>query len=90
MLQVRCPVVRGAGWSNRGDEPSKDGRVLGEMVTIGWHLGNDGFICVALVAVIVFLATSTRRTARRCPRCKEVNREAAIFCAQCGQRLRHK
>ena len=60
------------------------------MVAIGWHLGDDGFICVALVAVIVFLATSTRRTARRCPRCKEVNREAAVFCAQCGQRLRNK
>ncbi len=49
---------------------------------------DDGHILVVgLVAVIVFLATSTRRSARRCPRCQEVNRERALYCAQCGARL---
>ncbi len=47
----------------------------------------EGLACIAMVVVIVLLATSTRRMARRCPRCSEVNREPAIFCAQCGARL---
>lgn len=47
----------------------------------------DGLVCIGVVVIIVFLATSTRRSARRCPRCQEINREAAIFCAQCGMRL---
>ncbi len=54
---------------------------------IAFHFGDRGFLCVALVAVIVFLATATRRSARRCPRCKEVNREGAVYCAQCGTHL---
>ncbi len=28
-----------------------------------------------------------RRRALRCPRCQEVNRPHAVFCAQCGSRL---
>ena len=66
------------------------GFMMAVMPMLGFRFGNDGLVCVALVAVIVFLATSARRTARRCPRCKEVNREVAIFCAQCGTRLRDK
>ena len=66
------------------------GFVVPGIPTLGWRVGDEGLVCVALVAVIVFLATSTRRSARRCPRCKEINREAAIFCAQCGTRLRGK
>jgi len=42
---------------------------------------------VAIVAVIVFLATSSRRPSRRCTRCREINREQAVYCAQCGTRL---
>lgn len=60
------------------------------MLTLGWKFPGDDLVCIALVAVIVFLGTSTRRTARRCPRCKEVNRDGAIFCAQCGTRLRER
>ena len=63
---------------------------MGVTPVLGFRFGDDGLVCVALVAVIVFLATSTRRTARRCPRCKEINRDAAIFCAQCGMRLRDR
>lgn len=48
---------------------------------------RNGMIFVILVAVIAFLATSSRRSARRCPRCREMNRAAAVFCAQCGHRL---
>ncbi len=50
-------------------------------------LARDQLICIVVVAVIVFLATSTRRSARRCPRCHEVNRSHAIYCAQCGEKL---
>ena len=49
-----------------------------------------GFVWIVLVAVVVFLATFLRRSAHRCPHCKEINREAAIYCAQCGTRLRKK
>ncbi len=47
-------------------------------------------IVVGLVAVIVFLATSTRSAPRRCPRCREINRLQAIYCAQCGTHLPDK
>ena len=52
-----------------------------------FYFGLDGLVCVAVVMIIVFLATSTHRSARRCPRCHEVNREPAVYCAQCGARL---
>jgi rRNA maturation endonuclease Nob1 len=49
---------------------------------------NDHYIIVvAIFALSFFLALTARRPARRCPRCHEVNREQAIFCAQCGSRL---
>ena len=47
----------------------------------------EGLVCIGVVVAIAVLATSFRKTARRCPRCSEVNREAAVFCAQCGKRL---
>ena len=47
----------------------------------------DGLVCIGVIVVIVVLATSSNKIARRCSRCGEVNREAAIFCAQCGNRL---
>jgi len=49
--------------------------------------GDDGFVCVGVFAMIFFLATSVRRPSHRCPRCQEINRPPATFCAQCGQRL---
>ncbi|UCC31290.1 MAG: zinc-ribbon domain-containing protein [Phycisphaerales bacterium] len=54
---------------------------------IGLRFDYDGLVCIGVVAIIVFLATSSRRSARRCPRCQEINREAAVYCAQCGTRL---
>ena len=47
----------------------------------------DGLVCIGVVVAIAMLATSFRKTGRPCPQCSEVNREAAIFCAQCGKRL---
>jgi hypothetical protein len=44
------------------------------------------FVIAAVVAVVV-IASLQRRPSRQCPRCREVNREAAVFCAQCGERL---
>ena len=54
---------------------------------IAFFLGGDGFCCVGFIVVAAVLAASTQRAARRCPGCREINREAAIFCAQCGARL---
>lgn len=61
--------------------------MLTSVPALGLWFDSDGLVCIAVVAVIVFLATSTRRTARRCPRCQEVNRDVAMYCAQCGRRL---
>ncbi len=47
----------------------------------------DGLLCIGVIIVIVVLATSSNKIARRCSRCGEVNREAAIYCAQCGNHL---
>ncbi len=44
-------------------------------------------VCIGVVVAIVMAATSAGRTSRRCPRCREINREPAVFCAQCGARL---
>ncbi len=50
-------------------------------------LENENLLAVAIVAVIVFFATASRRPSRRCSRCREINREQAVYCAQCGVRL---
>lgn len=47
----------------------------------------DGFFVVGAVFLIFILSGCCRRPTRQCPRCREVNREAAIFCSQCGARL---
>lgn len=47
----------------------------------------DGLLCIGVIVVIVVLATSSNKSARRCSRCGEVNREAAVYCAQCGNHL---
>ncbi|RME41623.1 MAG: zinc ribbon domain-containing protein [Planctomycetota bacterium] len=60
---------------------------MNDLLGVLVNLDRDGLLCVALVAVIVFLATSTRRSARRCPRCHEINRDVAVYCAQCGAKL---
>ena len=76
--------------SNRHPESLESEPVSGALLAAVLAARDNAFVCIALVAVIVFLATSTRRSAHRCPRCKEINREAAIYCAQCGTRLRKK
>jgi rRNA maturation endonuclease Nob1 len=49
---------------------------------------DDGhFLVIAIVGVAALLASGCRRPSRRCNRCRQVNREEAIFCAQCGRRL---
>jgi hypothetical protein len=52
--------------------------------------GGGNMLCVVVVVVIVLLATSTRRSSRRCPRCHEINRPHAVYCAQCGAKLQNK
>ncbi len=61
--------------------------MIAVQLAMGLRFDYDGLLCVGIMAVIVFLATSTRRSTRRCPRCKEINREVASFCAQCGTPL---
>jgi len=50
-------------------------------------LENENILAVAIVALVVFFATASRRPSRRCARCREINREQAVYCAQCGGRL---
>jgi hypothetical protein len=48
----------------------------------------DGFFIFGAVFVIFLIGSLFyRRPARDCPRCGEVNRESAVFCSQCGDRL---
>ena len=54
------------------------------------RLDHEGILFIVVVAVIVFLLTSGRRSAPQCPRCKQVNREHAVYCGQCGERLQKK
>lgn len=48
--------------------------------------GEELFFLTVLV-VAVFVAGSFRKSPHRCPRCRELNREQAQFCAQCGTKL---
>ncbi len=50
---------------------------------------DDGrLFALAVVAAVVAVTTSAiRRPPRRCLRCREINREQAVYCAQCGTKL---
>ncbi|MCH8147954.1 MAG: hypothetical protein IH987_08160 [Planctomycetes bacterium] len=89
-----CRCQAGALYWGRCQQPFPQSleseTVSGALLSALLAVRDNAFVCIALVAVVVFLATSTRRSAHRCPRCKEINREAAIYCAQCGTRLRKK
>jgi len=58
-----------------------------ELAVAFFGLENENLLAVAIVALVVFFATSSRRPSRRCTRCREINREQAVYCAQCGVRL---
>lgn len=53
-------------------------------------IGRGQLFILVTIAVIVFFATSKRGPGHRCRRCRELNRPQAIFCAQCGLRLRSR
>jgi rRNA maturation endonuclease Nob1 len=53
----------------------------------GLRIGFGALVLGVLVVVVLILFSSSRRTSKRCSRCKEVNRPPAIFCSQCGTRL---
>ena len=58
-----------------------------ELAVAFFGLDIENFLAVAIVAAVVVLATASRRPSRRCTRCREINREQAVYCAQCGTRL---
>ncbi len=41
---------------------------------------------VFVVAFVIF-TTAAKRPSPRCPRCREINRPMACYCAHCGQSL---
>lgn len=45
------------------------------------------WIGVFVVSLVVFV-TAARNPNPRCRRCKELNRPMAMYCAQCGHKLR--
>lgn len=51
-------------------------------------LDRRNMLVLGGLAIIVFLATSVRKPTNRCPSCREVNRDHANYCAQCGTRLK--
>ena len=58
-----------------------------ELAVAFFGLEYENLLAVAIVAVVVYFATFSRRTSHRCTRCREINREQAVYCAQCGTRL---
>ena len=48
---------------------------------------DSSLFIVAIVSAVLVLATSGRRSSRRCSRCSQLNREEAIYCSQCGKKL---
>ncbi len=48
---------------------------------------SGGFVCFGAVFVLIFMTGLLGRARNHCPRCEEINRPEANFCAQCGQRL---
>lgn len=52
-----------------------------------WLFDDSGFWVIIGVIVLASWALGPRRAPRQCPRCHEQNREAAIYCAQCGAKL---
>jgi len=61
--------------------------VIAFVQAIAQRFDIEALLWIGGVIVIVLMVTTSRRTCRRCSRCREMNREAAVFCAQCGQRL---
>lgn len=61
---------------------------MGNPAASALAFGDAGSLFVlGLVAIIAFLLVSGRAPSRRCPRCRENNRDHAVFCAQCGAKL---
>ncbi len=54
---------------------------------LAWFFERNRVLVLVTIVVVVFLATSGRRSRRRCPNCHEVNPDHANYCAQCGNRL---
>lgn len=54
------------------------------------HLSNRQVGVGAVVFLLVLWVTSARKPRRRCPRCQELNRDHAQYCAQCGEKLTKK
>lgn len=50
-------------------------------------MDGERLLFVLIVGIGVFVASSFRRRPHRCPRCRELNRDQALFCAQCGTQL---
>lgn len=50
-------------------------------------MDRENIFVVVVVLVGIFVANAFRRRPNRCPRCRELNREQALYCAQCGTRL---
>jgi hypothetical protein len=51
------------------------------------QLTTKQIVVIVIAAMFAIWATSARAPRRRCRNCRELNREHANFCAQCGERL---
>lgn len=52
-----------------------------------WFFSNAEVLVGAGVLVMFVLAALPRGQSPICRRCREINRDEALFCAQCGTRL---
>ena len=51
------------------------------------HSGTMLYVLGAVVVALVLFATAAKSPNPQCPRCKEVNRPMARYCAHCGNPL---
>ena len=61
--------------------------MLNSMLAIALRFNLEGLLCIGGLVLLVTWAVSSNKVARRCSRCGEVNRQVAVFCAQCGTPL---
>jgi len=77
---------------DRGAPADRPDRDLGAMSVLAvaamFRFDDAHLFAIAVVAAVVAITVSAiRRPPRRCTRCREINREQAIYCAQCGTKL---
>jgi hypothetical protein len=50
-------------------------------------INGQGLLCLGVGLFLIVLTGLSRRPPKTCPRCEDMNRPGAAYCAQCGHKL---